>query len=186
MTRTHTIAGTVSIAITMAESFRRSGSDRAIIMDTGSITNMHTIDGIADITTTTVMAITMAGDITADTTADTMVEDTIKNSERLQIFLCRHGETEWTLTGRHTSFSDISLTENGRKQAIVLGKRLQGISFHKVIVSPMVRAQETCQLARLDHHKIIEPYAMEWNYGEYEGITTAPNLGKARRVEYIR
>ncbi len=149
-------------------------------MDTGSVTNTPIIDGIADIIdiTAIIMADATAG-IMVDITAGIMAEDTTKNHERLQIYLCRHGETEWTLTGQHTSFSDISLSENGRKQAMLLQKKLRGISFHKVIVSPMARARETCKLAGFDHHKIIEPNAMEWNYGEYEGITT-PQIWEKR------
>jgi broad specificity phosphatase PhoE len=138
-------------------------------MALGLAASMHTIDGIEDIIAT--MAITMAT-IMDITTADIMVEDTTK-SDRLQIFLCRHGETEWTLTGRHTSFSDIPLTENGQNQATMLGKKIRGIPFSKVIVSPMLRAQETCQRAGFGHRKLIEPNAMEWNYGEYEGITSS-------------
>ena len=163
----------------MAAPLRKSGSVRVGTMAHGLIMSRDTIDGIVgaitegiteDIMVEDIMAVITVEGITA---ADIMVADiTTKNPDRLQIFLCRHGETEWTLTGQHTSFSEVSLTENGRKQAIMLGKRLQGIVFHKVIVSPMLRAQETCQLAGFDHRKTIEPSAMEWNYGEYEGITT--------------
>lgn len=139
------------------------------------MTRMNTIIG-----TTTIMAIMvdmaeviMA--VVADITADIMA-DTIKND--LQIFLCRHGETEWTNSGRHTSISDIPLTEDGKTQAVLLGKRLTGVHFHKVFVSPMLRAEETCNLAGQSHAKIIEPGAMEWDYGEYEGLTTAQILEK--------
>ncbi|MBF8263551.1 MAG: phosphoglycerate mutase [Parachlamydiales bacterium] len=112
------------------------------------------------------MGATMAVDIMADIMVGTI------NPDSLQIYLCRHGETEWTLAGRHTSYSDIPLTEKGRMQAVLLGKRLRGIKFRKIIVSPMIRAQETCNLTGIDLPKVIEPNAMEWNYGQYEGLTT--------------
>ena len=98
----------------------------------------------------------------------------------LQIFLCRHGETEWTLSGRHTSFTDIPLTEKGKMQAVLLGKRLQGVTFHRIICSPMHRAVETCELSVPHHRKILEPNAMEWNYGSYEGLTRQQILEKSR------
>jgi len=107
------------------------------------------------------------------TTAGIIMADIITTKpEHVQIFLCRHGETDWTLTGQHTSFTDIPLTQNGREEAIALGRKLRGIDFQMILVSPMLRAQETCRLAGFDHFE-IEPDAMEWNYGEYEGITTA-------------
>jgi len=176
MMKQHIIGGFGSIATTMAEQHKRFGLGRDITMDTGSIIEIHTIIGIEEIT-----AITMGADIANTIEAGIMAEGITKNLAKLQIFLCRHGETEWTLTGQHTSFSDISLTENGRKQAIELQKKLQGIAFHKVIVSPMSRAKETCKLAGFDHQKIIEPYVMEWNYGEYEGITTSQIQEKQRK-----
>jgi len=85
-------------------------------------------------------------------------------------YLCRHGETKWTKTGQHTSVTDISLTEEGKKQAELLGKRLKGIHFVRVISSPMERTIETCRLAGLEPE--INPDAAEWNYGKYEGLTT--------------
>jgi broad specificity phosphatase PhoE len=90
----------------------------------------------------------------------------------MQIYLCRHGETQWTLTGQHTSFSDIPLTKHGREQAGAMGKHLQGIHFHTVLVSPMARAKETLALTGIQHPGIINPHVVEWDYGRYEGITT--------------
>lgn len=98
----------------------------------------------------------------------------------INIYLCRHGETEWTVSGQHTSFTDIPLTKNGSKQAVALGKMLKHICFNKVFVSPMIRSTETFDLAKINRKfpdvqylKTLEPLLMEWNYGEYEGFTTA-------------
>lgn len=87
-------------------------------------------------------------------------------------FLCRHGETEWNVTGQHTSFTDIPLTDNGRHQAELLGKRLQGKTFAKVFVSPYERSTETCKIAGFSKQAILDPDFAEWNYGEYEGLTS--------------
>jgi len=87
-----------------------------------------------------------------------------------QLYLCRHGETEWSLSGQHTSTSDIPLTEKGKAQSAHLKERLQKVHFEKVFTSPMQRASMTCQLVGFEG--ILEPDAMEWNYGDYEGITT--------------
>ncbi|MDE3046650.1 MAG: histidine phosphatase family protein [Verrucomicrobiota bacterium] len=85
----------------------------------------------------------------------------------MEIFLCRHGETEWTRSGRHTSHTDISLTEIGKNQSILLGKRLPPCDL--VLTSPLKRSRETCQLAHLKGE--ICPDATEWDYGQYEGLT---------------
>ncbi len=90
----------------------------------------------------------------------------------MEIYLIRHGETDWTKSGRHTSFSDIPLTEEGQKQALALKESLQKLSFEAVISSPMQRATATCDLAGLAEARLIDPDAMEWNYGRYEGKTT--------------
>lgn len=86
----------------------------------------------------------------------------------LQIYLCRHGETLWTLSKQHTSTTDIALTENGKNQARLLGDRLKEIQFEKVFSSPLVRAKQTCTLAGL--YPILSEDLMEWNYGKYEGL----------------
>ncbi len=90
----------------------------------------------------------------------------------LKIFLCRHGETVWSLSGQHTSFTDIPLTEQGKKQAISLKKKIELISFDAIFSSPLQRAKTTCELAGFSKDIILEPNAVEWNYGDYEGLTS--------------
>jgi len=89
-----------------------------------------------------------------------------------QVYLFRHGETAWTLSGRHTGITDIPLTENGKKEAALLGERLKKIPFAKVFSSPRIRALETCKLAGCKNI-LIDPDLQEWNYGKYEGLTRA-------------
>ncbi len=89
-----------------------------------------------------------------------------------EVVLVRHGETEWTQTGQHTSFTDISLKERGREHARQLGAKLGSWDFALVLSSPMQRAQDTCRLAGLGDRMQIDADLMEWNYGEYEGRTT--------------
>jgi broad specificity phosphatase PhoE len=90
----------------------------------------------------------------------------------MAVFLARHGETEWSASMKHTSFTDVPLTEAGRRHAASLRERLAGVAFALVLVSPMARARETCELAGLAGNAIVEPDLVEWNYGEYEGLTT--------------
>lgn len=89
-----------------------------------------------------------------------------------EIFLARHGETEWSLDGRHTGTSDIPLTENGRRHATALGGRLEGHEFEAVFTSPLSRAAETCRLAGLGERAVVRDELLEWDYGEYEGRST--------------
>jgi probable phosphoglycerate mutase len=90
-----------------------------------------------------------------------------------EILLARHGETEWSTTGQHTGTTDIPLTENGRLQAQQLGERLRGREFAAVLCSPLGRAVETCRLAGLSERSQTRAELVEWDYGEYEGTTTA-------------
>ena len=86
--------------------------------------------------------------------------------------LVRHGDTEWSLSGRHTGWTDIPLVESGRRQAKLLGGRLAGRSFALVLSSPLSRALETCRLAGLGDAVTVEPDLREWNYGDLEGLTS--------------
>jgi probable phosphoglycerate mutase len=92
--------------------------------------------------------------------------------EAQKIFLIRHGETEWSRDGKHTGVTDVLLTEQGRKIARLLQPVLAQENFVVVLSSPLQRARETCELAGLGKAAAIEPNLMEWNYGDYEGLTT--------------
>jgi broad specificity phosphatase PhoE len=89
-----------------------------------------------------------------------------------ELWLVRHGETEWSLDGRHTSWTEIPLTERGRERAKWLRKALAGKKFAAVFVSPRQRARETCEIAGYGDVAVIEDDLQEWNYGESEGKTT--------------
>ncbi|MDA8745677.1 histidine phosphatase family protein [Rubripirellula amarantea] len=91
----------------------------------------------------------------------------------LRIYLMRHGETEWSLSGKHTGRVDIPLTDNGEQEASRLGQRLATTKFDHVLVSPLRRARQTCELAGCDEHAEIEPHLVEWANGDYEGRTHA-------------
>ena len=90
----------------------------------------------------------------------------------MEVVLVRHGETEWSRDLLHTSHTDIPLTDNGRREAERLGEALAGRTFELVLASPMQRAAETCRLAGLDAAAETTDALLEWDYGEYEGITT--------------
>jgi probable phosphoglycerate mutase len=89
------------------------------------------------------------------------------------LWLIRHGETEWSLSGQHTGLTDIPLTKTGEAKAVMLRERLGGKEFSLVLTSPLIRARKTCELAGFGAHSQLEPNLVEWNYGQYEGRTTA-------------
>jgi probable phosphoglycerate mutase len=89
-----------------------------------------------------------------------------------RIYIVRHGETEWSLSGQHTSHTDLSLTDGGREQAEFLGEKLAGQEFALVLSSPLRRAVETCRLAGFGDQVQLCDDLREWNYGDYEGLTT--------------
>ncbi|MBM9509179.1 histidine phosphatase family protein [Actinacidiphila acididurans] len=88
-----------------------------------------------------------------------------------ELVLIRHGETEWSLTGQHTSYTDLPLTTNGEEQARSLAPLLASRHVSAVFTSPMERARQTAKLAGLDHAR-VDPDLVEWDYGGYEGVTT--------------
>jgi len=85
------------------------------------------------------------------------------------VYLARHGETIWTLSGQHTGLTDLPLTEHGERTARRLGERLRGLTLTKVFTSPLQRARRTCELAGFATVAEVDPDLVEWNYGEYEG-----------------
>ncbi|MGQ0633571.1 MAG: histidine phosphatase family protein [Planctomycetaceae bacterium] len=89
------------------------------------------------------------------------------------VFLARHGETEWSVSGRHTGLTDIPLTARGERNARRLGERLRGLPFSRVLTSPLTRAKHTCELAGFGKQAQIDADLVEWNYGAYEGLKTA-------------
>src|SRR5262245_46328940 len=96
-----------------------------------------------------------------------------KSEELGIIYMARHGETAWSRTGQHTGLTDLPLTEQGERNARRLGERLKGLTFAKVFTSPLRRARRTCELAGFGSVAEIDPDLVEWDYGEYEGRTTA-------------
>jgi probable phosphoglycerate mutase len=97
----------------------------------------------------------------------------VDEKEPQEIVLVRHGETEWTLSGRHTGRTDIPLTDRGREQARRIGAALRDRRFVLVLSSPLSRALETCRLAGLGDLAELTDDLLEWDYGEYEGLRTA-------------
>jgi broad specificity phosphatase PhoE len=98
-------------------------------------------------------------------------------SEKLPVvYLARHGNTAWTHSGQHTGLTDLPLTPDGERNAVRLGERLQGLRFAKVFTSPLQRAVRTCELAGFRDAAEIDPDLVEWDYGQYEGLTSAQIL----------
>jgi broad specificity phosphatase PhoE len=98
-------------------------------------------------------------------------------SDRLPVvYVARHGNTAWTMSGQHTGLTDLPLTPDGERNARRLGERLKGTTFAKVFTSPLQRATRTCELSGFGAGAVIDPDLVEWNYGEYEGMTSAEIL----------
>ncbi len=95
------------------------------------------------------------------------------SEKEMEIWLIRHGETEWSAAAKHTGSTDVPLNARGRKQASALQQFLAGKNFDLVLSSPRMRAMDTCRLAGLGDVMQIEPDLAEWNYGDFEGLTTA-------------
>ncbi|MGH7243095.1 MAG: histidine phosphatase family protein [Phycisphaerales bacterium] len=94
-------------------------------------------------------------------------------SELPTLFLARHGQTAWSVTGQHTGLTDLPLTPQGEAEALAVGERLKGWTFDKVFASPLQRAFRTCQLAGFGAVAEIDRDLVEWDYGEYEGLKSA-------------
>jgi broad specificity phosphatase PhoE len=101
-------------------------------------------------------------------------------------FLARHGETAWSLTGQHTGLTDLPLTERGERNAQRLADRLKGLTFAKVLTSPLQRAHRTCVLAGFGAAAEVDHDLVEWNYGDYEGRTSADILKERPAWELFR
>jgi probable phosphoglycerate mutase len=97
----------------------------------------------------------------------------VEGVNRPEVWLMRHGETEWSVAGRHTGSTDVPLTDAGRAAARRIGTLLAAQSFAAVCTSPMARARETCELAGLAADAVLVDDLREWDYGDYEGMTTA-------------
>jgi broad specificity phosphatase PhoE len=101
------------------------------------------------------------------------------NEHGQEVYLVRHGETAWSLSGQHTGSTEIPLTENGEKVARELGAKLAGHEFDGVLASPLSRAIETARLAGFEHGVQLDERLKEWDYGDYEGLTT-PEIRETR------
>jgi broad specificity phosphatase PhoE len=103
-----------------------------------------------------------------------------------QVFLIRHGETPWSLSGQHTGNTDMALTERGERQAKKLGEVLRSQKFSAVLTSPLQRARRTCELAGFGGMAQIDDGLREWNYGEYEGLTSVQIRARRANWEVFR
>jgi broad specificity phosphatase PhoE len=95
------------------------------------------------------------------------------NKQQTQLWLIRHGETEWSLSGAHTGRTDLPLTQTGEQRAAAIGKVLQNRPFALVLSSPLTRARETCRLAGYGAEAVLDENLLEWDYGDYEGRSTS-------------
>ena len=102
------------------------------------------------------------------------------------IYLARHGETPWSLSGQHTGLTDLPLTERGECNARRLGERLKGLEVARVFSSPLQRARRTCELAGFGSRAKVDPDLIEWDYGQYEGLRTADIRAKRPDWELFR
>jgi broad specificity phosphatase PhoE len=102
------------------------------------------------------------------------------------IYLARHGETAWTVTGQHTGLTDIPLTERGERNACRLSQRLNGLTFAKMLTSPLQRARRTCELAGFGSFAEVDTDLVEWDYGDYEGQTSAQIIKKCPDWQLFR
>ena len=102
------------------------------------------------------------------------------------IYLARHGETAWSLSGQHTGLTDLPLTKRGECNARRLGERLAGLEFAKVFTSPLQRASRTCELAGFGLRAEVDRDLVEWHYGDYEGLRTADIHAKRPDWELFR
>ena len=92
------------------------------------------------------------------------------------VYMARHGNTAWTLSGQHTGLTDLPLTADGERNAARLGERLKGMTFAKVFTSPLQRASRTCELSGFGARAETDRDLVEWDYGHYEGLTSAEIL----------
>jgi broad specificity phosphatase PhoE len=97
----------------------------------------------------------------------------VSTAAQADVYLVRHGETAWSITGQHTGLTDLALTPRGEEQARALGPRLKDLRFDLVLSSPLRRAQRTCELAGFADLATLDPDLVEWDYGHYEGRTLA-------------
>jgi broad specificity phosphatase PhoE len=102
-----------------------------------------------------------------------------------ELWLIRHGETEWSLSGAHTGRTDIPLTAAGREAAAALRRVLERHNFSLILTSPLQRALETCRLAGFGEQAEVDPNLREWDYGDYEGLTTAQIRGRSPGIARV-
>lgn len=102
------------------------------------------------------------------------------------VYVARHGNTAWTHTGQHTGLTDLPLTPDGERNAVRLGERLRGMKFAQIFTSPLQRASRTCELAGFGDCAEVDHDLVEWNYGEYEGLTSAQILEKYPEWQLFR